>query len=179
MRFDNFPLDTQTCKFQVRIKSILPEFVIDTQFVSRSAPTPMTWPRWCSPRQTRSRDTSRRRTPWCWTMRWCHKYRYLKINMIYQVFYIRFSIVIIGIGISIIECWMFQVNVMELSADDQVLGYGELGNFSVAGFEMVLNRWGHGILSFYSAILSTHLCPQEFIHKPSLSPWKSKILNVR
>ena len=35
---------------------------------------------------------------------------------------------------------MFQVNVMELSADDQVLGYGELGNFSVAGFEMVLNR---------------------------------------
>ena len=29
---------------------------------------------------------------------------------------------------------------MELSADDQVLGYGELGNFSVAGFEMVLNR---------------------------------------
>ena len=35
----------------------------------------------------------------------------------------------------------FQVNVMELSADDQVLGYGELGNFSVAGFEMVLNRW--------------------------------------
>ena len=34
----------------------------------------------------------------------------------------------------------FQVNVMELSGDDQVLGYGELGNFSVAGFEMVLNR---------------------------------------
>ena len=30
---------------------------------------------------------------------------------------------------------------MELSGDDQVLGYGELGNFSVAGFEMVLNRW--------------------------------------
>ena len=172
MRFDNFPLDTQTCKFQVRIMTILPEFVIDTQFLTRSAPTPMTWPRWCSPRLTRSRATSRQRTPWCWTMRWCHKYRYLKINMIYQVFYIRFSIVIIGIGISIIECWMFQVNVMELSADDQVLGYGELGNFSVAGFEMVLNRWGHGILS-------THICPQEFIHKPSLSPWKSKIRNVR
>ena len=29
---------------------------------------------------------------------------------------------------------------MELSAEDQVLGYGELGNFSVAGFEMRLNR---------------------------------------
>ena len=43
----------------------------------------------------------------------------------------------------LIDIWFeyFQVNVMELSAEDQVLGYGELGNFSVAGFEMVLNRW--------------------------------------
>ena len=29
---------------------------------------------------------------------------------------------------------------LQLSPEDQVLGYGELGNFSVAGFEMVLNR---------------------------------------
>ena len=35
---------------------------------------------------------------------------------------------------------MPQVNVLQLSPEDQVLGYGELGNFSVAGFEMVLNR---------------------------------------
>ena len=33
-----------------------------------------------------------------------------------------------------------QVNVLQLAPEDQVLGYGELGNFSVAGFEMVLNR---------------------------------------
>ena len=63
---------------------------------------------------------------------------------IYQVFYIRFTFFAhwnywnrnIDHGM----LHMFQVNVMELSADDQVLGYGELGNFSVAGFEMVLNR---------------------------------------
>ena len=30
---------------------------------------------------------------------------------------------------------------LQLRPEDQVLGYGELGNFSVAGFEMVLNRF--------------------------------------
>ena len=34
----------------------------------------------------------------------------------------------------------YAVNVHQLSEEDQMLGYGELGNFSVAGFEMVLNR---------------------------------------
>ena len=46
------------------------ELVMDTKFLPRLAPTRMTWPRWCSPRQTRSRDTSRRRTLWCWTTRY-------------------------------------------------------------------------------------------------------------
>ena len=41
----------------------------------------------------------------------------------------------------------YAVNVHQLSEEDQVLGYGELGNFSVAGFEMVLNRWAAGILN--------------------------------
>ena len=35
----------------------------------------------------------------------------------------------------------YAVNVLQLKPEDQMLGYGELGNFSVAGFEMVLNRW--------------------------------------
>ena len=34
----------------------------------------------------------------------------------------------------------YAVNVLQLKPEDQMLGYGELGNFSVAGFEMVLNR---------------------------------------
>ena len=42
--------------------------------LSRLAPTPTTWPRWCSPRLTRSRATSRPPTPWCWTTRWGNKY---------------------------------------------------------------------------------------------------------
>ena len=37
---------------------------------------------------------------------------------------------------------------LQLAPEDQVLGYGELGNFSVAGFEMVLNR--SELASFYS-----------------------------
>ena len=35
----------------------------------------------------------------------------------------------------------YSVNVHQLSEEDQLLGYGELGNFSVAGFEMRLNRY--------------------------------------
>ena len=34
----------------------------------------------------------------------------------------------------------YAVNVKQLKPEDQMLGYGELVNFSVAGFEMVLNR---------------------------------------
>ena len=30
----------------------------------------------------------------------------------------------------------YAVNVLQLNTEDQMLGYGELGNFSVAGFEM-------------------------------------------
>ena len=37
----------------------------------------------------------------------------------------------------------YAVNVKQLKPEDQMLGYGELGNFSVAGFEMVLNRYSN------------------------------------
>ena len=30
----------------------------------------------------------------------------------------------------------YAVSVLQLNTEDQMLGYGELGNFSVAGFEM-------------------------------------------
>jgi len=92
MRFDNFPLDTQTCKFQVGSYSYDMAKMIFTQ-----------------------------------------------TNKVQGYVKTAHSVVL-----------DYAVNVMELSAEDQVLGYGELGNFSVAGFEMRLIRHvSHYLITYY------------------------------
>jgi hypothetical protein len=50
-----------------------------------------------------------------------------------------------------------------LKAEDFLLDYGELGNFSVAGFEMVLHRHvSHYLITYYlpSGTSSPATCPQ-------------------
>jgi len=92
MRFDAFPLDTQTCKFQVGSYSYSMAKMTFTQ-------------------------TSKVQG-------------YVKSG----------SSVVLD----------YAVNIHQLSEDDQTLGYGELGNFSVAGFEMVLNRHiSHYLITYY------------------------------
>ena len=44
----------------------------------------------------------------------------------------------------------YHVSVIPLENPDRILSYGELGNFSVAGFEMVLERHlSHYIITYY------------------------------
>ena len=44
----------------------------------------------------------------------------------------------------------YSVNVIDLAAEDFILDYGELGNFSVAGFEMILERHiSHYLITYY------------------------------
>ena len=44
----------------------------------------------------------------------------------------------------------YKVDIIELSPSDFVLNYGELGNFSVAGFEMRLRRHvSHYLITYY------------------------------
>merc|ERR1719384_2871191 len=44
----------------------------------------------------------------------------------------------------------YKVDVIELGPSDFILEYGELGNFSVAGFEMKLNRHvSHYLITYY------------------------------
>ena len=52
----------------------------------------------------------------------------------------------------------YAVDVIPLEGDDRILSYGDLGNFSVAGFEMVLQRHiSHYLITYYlpSGIPST------------------------
>ena len=52
----------------------------------------------------------------------------------------------------------YAVDVIPLEGDDRILSYGDLGNFSVAGFEMVLQRHiSHYLITYYlpSGILFT------------------------
>ena len=46
MNFNKFPMDTQTCKFQVESKIII--WTNNTNFISRLAHSTMTTPRWCT-----------------------------------------------------------------------------------------------------------------------------------
>lgn len=92
MRFDNFPLDTQTCKFQVGSYSY---------------------------------DVA--------------KMTFTQTNKVQGYGKTAHSVVL-----------DYAVNVLQLNTEDQMLGYGELGNFSVAGFEMVLNRHvSHYLITYY------------------------------
>jgi len=92
MRFDNFPLDTQTCKFQVGSYSY---------------------------------DMA--------------KMTFTQTNKVQGYVKTAHSVVL-----------DYAVNVLQLRPEDQILGYGELGNFSVAGFEMVLNRHvSHYLITYY------------------------------
>ena len=44
----------------------------------------------------------------------------------------------------------YKVDIIELGPSDFVLNYGELGNFSVAGFEMRLRRHvSHYLITYY------------------------------
>ena len=44
----------------------------------------------------------------------------------------------------------YSVEIIPLEGDDRILSYGELGNFSVAGFEMVLQRHiSHYLITYY------------------------------
>ena len=44
----------------------------------------------------------------------------------------------------------YSVDIIELGESDFILDYGELGNFSVAGFEMVLQRHvSHYLITYY------------------------------
>ena len=44
----------------------------------------------------------------------------------------------------------YSVEIIPLEGDDRILSYGELGNFSVAGFEMVLQRHiSHSLITYY------------------------------
>ena len=44
----------------------------------------------------------------------------------------------------------YKVDILELGPSDFVLNYGELGNFSVAGFEMRLRRHvSHYLITYY------------------------------
>ena len=44
----------------------------------------------------------------------------------------------------------YKVDIIELDPSDFVLNYGELGNFSVAGFEMRLRRHvSHYLITYY------------------------------
>ena len=44
----------------------------------------------------------------------------------------------------------YHVSVIPLETQDRILSYGELGNFSVAGFEMVLERHlSHYLITYY------------------------------
>ena len=146
MRFDNFPLDTQTCKFQVRIKNNSPLICYRHQVCVQVGSYSYDMAKMVFTQTNKVQGYVK--TAHSVVLDYAVKPRipiFLKIMIhLYQVFYIRFTFFAhwnywnrnIDHGM----LHMFQVNVMELSADDQVLGYGELGNFSVAGFEMVLNR---------------------------------------
>ena len=44
----------------------------------------------------------------------------------------------------------YSVDIIQLGESDFILDYGELGNFSVAGFEMVLQRHvSHYLITYY------------------------------
>ena len=44
----------------------------------------------------------------------------------------------------------YSVDVIQLDESDFILDYGELGNFSVAGFEMILHRHvSHYLITYY------------------------------
>jgi hypothetical protein len=44
----------------------------------------------------------------------------------------------------------YDVRIKPLKVKDQVLSYGSLGNYSLAGFEMVLHRYvSHYIITYY------------------------------
>ena len=44
----------------------------------------------------------------------------------------------------------YDVSFSELKMSDRVLNYGPLGNYSLAGFEMVLHRYvSHYIITYY------------------------------
>ena len=57
----------------------------------------------------------------------------------------------------------YKVDIIELGPSDFVLNYGELGNFSVAGFEMRLRRHvSHYLITYYlpsGEELDTGDCP--------------------
>jgi len=92
MRFDNFPLDTQICKFQVGSYSY---------------------------------EMS--------------KMTFTQSNKVQGFVKTKNSVVL-----------DYHVSVIPLENPDRILSYGELGNFSVAGFEMVLERHlSHYIITYY------------------------------
>ena len=44
----------------------------------------------------------------------------------------------------------YSVSIIPLVGDDIILDYGDLGNFSVAGFEMILQRHiSHYLITYY------------------------------
>ena len=67
-----------------------------------------------------------------------------KLNIIDHILFVRYVKTANSVVLD------YSVNVIQLDEKDFLLDYGELGNFSVAGFEMILHRHvSHYLITYY------------------------------
>lgn len=110
MNFNKFPMDTQTCKFQVNKKTFLRKFYAKFK------------------EKTIIMYKSLQNTQ-------VGSFNYDNTKMVYRTYYLP---LMPNSTESILD---YEVEIASLKVEDTFYLPAETGNYSVAGFEMVLNRW--------------------------------------